>query len=530
MNNFVKVELGCGTTKNEGYIGIDRFPLLGVDIVADLDKGIPLEDNSVDIIFCSHSLEHFDNLSNIVNEIYRVCKHKAIVNILVPYHMESVNLANFYHKQVFNESTFRFFTNDVKTSLDIKDYYNPHASAWGLASSDNSNSTINLVTLSMECFYFPGYESFSDEEKRNARKSLVNVCDQIYYSLAINKSEQVFADSEIFELKEKAKHHEVPIINIIRNRKLDDKIGFNILNDIKKWDNLVLTKQKLAQNRLARRIDENNLNLFKLEQNLNEEISRSEYKLNEGFSNKLNLDKEELLQIINRNKMELSQNINDIENEFNKSFLKTIETIEGIKKDFEYGLEVLKKDNLILLQNIQNQLNLVTSEKNSLAAIVLDLVKEKDRNRYIDRKIHVFKKKHDMYYYICNHRNYTDGLILFNNNLTIRSILILSKIIPYNSYFEYRVFGYGKRINCFIISNIGAKLFIELVKDGEIVKQECITVMEEGPLNIILEQDIKGEIYIRFKTLDNYSIVRVLEISNRKFMFFSKKSLATYVD
>lgn len=530
---MIKVELGCGTTKNDGYIGIDRFPLPNVDIVADLNTGIPLDSDSVDIIFCSHSLEHFNDLNNIISEIYRVCKHKAIVNILAPYHMESVNLANFYHKIVFNESTFRFFTDEEKTSIDARDYYNPHASLWGLASSDNSNSTINLVTLSMEYFYFPGYENLSDEEKRNARKSLVNVCDQIYYSLAINKSVKTFTDGEIIALCEKAKYYEVPIINNIRNRNLDDKINFNILNNIKKWDNIVLTKQELAEVRLAKRIDENNLNLFKLEQNFSEKVIQSADELNEKLNIKINENRYELNSSLNQSREEVDQNISDINKKLKQSnetiFFKineitnkNIEIVESIKKDFE----ILIEENLVAVQNIQNQLNFLTAEKNSLAAIALDLVKEKERNRYFI----LFKKKQDMYYNICNHRNYMDGVILCNNNFTNSSIVNLSKVIPYNSYFEYRIFGYGKRINYFVISNIGAKLFVELVEGSKIIKQEYISIMQEGPFTIILDEEIRGEIYIRFKTLDNYSIIRVLEISSRKFLCFSKKSLAAYID
>lgn len=202
MENLVKVDLGCGHRKTEGYLGIDRFDLPGVDIVADLNKGIPLEDNSVDIMLCSHALEHFDNIYFITEEIHRVCKHKSLIYVLAPYHMETVNFANFYHKQVFNESTFRFFAApDSTSSIDKRDYYNPHAFIWGLGTSDNSQLTINIHTVSIEYFYFPDYIDLSEEEKRNARRSLQNVCDQIYYILAVNKEGTPFTLDEIEELK-----------------------------------------------------------------------------------------------------------------------------------------------------------------------------------------------------------------------------------------------------------------------------------------------------------------------------------------
>jgi hypothetical protein len=46
----VKVDLGCGPVKRPGFIGIDRFPLPGVDITADINKGIPLPQDSVDYL------------------------------------------------------------------------------------------------------------------------------------------------------------------------------------------------------------------------------------------------------------------------------------------------------------------------------------------------------------------------------------------------------------------------------------------------------------------------------------------------
>lgn len=47
----MKVEIGCGGTKNEGFIGIDRFELPGVDVVADINEGLPIEENRVSLLF-----------------------------------------------------------------------------------------------------------------------------------------------------------------------------------------------------------------------------------------------------------------------------------------------------------------------------------------------------------------------------------------------------------------------------------------------------------------------------------------------
>ncbi|MGE4272456.1 MAG: methyltransferase domain-containing protein [Desulfitobacterium sp.] len=75
-----------------------------------MNEGLPFEDNSAEIILACHSLEHMDDLYFTMSEIFRICKHKAILYILAPYYKSSLNIANLYHKNVFNEETFRFFS------------------------------------------------------------------------------------------------------------------------------------------------------------------------------------------------------------------------------------------------------------------------------------------------------------------------------------------------------------------------------------------------------------------------------------
>ena len=106
----MKIDLGSGGCRQEGFLGIDRYPLEGVDVVADLNETFPLANDSVDLLFASHSLEHLKDLISVVREIYRVCKHGAQVCIVAPYFEQKLNLANPYHICAFNEHTPRFWT------------------------------------------------------------------------------------------------------------------------------------------------------------------------------------------------------------------------------------------------------------------------------------------------------------------------------------------------------------------------------------------------------------------------------------
>ena len=206
VNRVVRADLGCGKKKQPSFIGIDRFPLPGVDIVADMNKGLPLADNSVDYLAASHSLEHVDDLTLTMQEIYRVCKHKALVCIVAPYYHTSANMANPFHKQAFNEHTPRFFTTSDWTPVNKLDYQSPGVPEWGLAESDNSKCTIDFRCLRMEFFYFPQYRQLDENEKRRLRQSLLNVVDTIMYHFLVVK--EPISDQELEHIASTIKYEE----------------------------------------------------------------------------------------------------------------------------------------------------------------------------------------------------------------------------------------------------------------------------------------------------------------------------------
>jgi SAM-dependent methyltransferase len=212
----VRVDLGCGKKKEPGFVGIDRFPLPGVDIVADMNKGLPLADNSADYLVASHSLEHVDDLIFTMQEIYRVCKHKALVCIVAPYYHTSANMANPFHKQAFNEHTPRFFTTSDWTPVNKLDYQSPGVPEWGLAESDNSKSTIDFRCLRMELFNFPQYRQLDENEKRRLRQSLLNVVDTIMYHFLVVK--EAVPEEELEHIANTIKYQEPTFYTLRRQQ------------------------------------------------------------------------------------------------------------------------------------------------------------------------------------------------------------------------------------------------------------------------------------------------------------------------
>jgi SAM-dependent methyltransferase len=118
----IKINLGGGRTKMDGFVNIDVLDFPEVDIVHDLNKGIPLEDNSVSEVYSSHTLEHLDDIVSIVKEMYRVCEDGAKITIKVPYFKSIGAFKDPTHKQFFTDKTFDYFDKANIENGSLPDY------------------------------------------------------------------------------------------------------------------------------------------------------------------------------------------------------------------------------------------------------------------------------------------------------------------------------------------------------------------------------------------------------------------------
>lgn len=83
----MKLDIGCGKNKKEGFLGVDQYAMDGVDIIHDIRKPWPWEDNSVDEVYSSHFIEHLSASERVYffNELFRVLKPGAKATIVVPH-------------------------------------------------------------------------------------------------------------------------------------------------------------------------------------------------------------------------------------------------------------------------------------------------------------------------------------------------------------------------------------------------------------------------------------------------------------
>jgi predicted SAM-dependent methyltransferase len=80
------LNLGCGSRYHAAWTNVD-FTSSGTDVLAhNLLKGIPFADQSFDVVYHSHVLEHFskDDGNRFLKECYRVLKPNGILRVAVP--------------------------------------------------------------------------------------------------------------------------------------------------------------------------------------------------------------------------------------------------------------------------------------------------------------------------------------------------------------------------------------------------------------------------------------------------------------
>jgi ubiquinone/menaquinone biosynthesis C-methylase UbiE len=81
-----KLHLGCGNKHINGFINIDARDLPNVDIVEDVKTLNSFDDNSIDLIYASHILEHITRVeyTDVLTKWYNLLKSDGILRIAVP--------------------------------------------------------------------------------------------------------------------------------------------------------------------------------------------------------------------------------------------------------------------------------------------------------------------------------------------------------------------------------------------------------------------------------------------------------------
>jgi len=110
LENRIKLNLGCGTNKVEGYLGVDKIKTPASDIIHNLNSfPYPFEDNSVEEIVMDNVLEHLQDVIKVMEELYRICIPGALIHINVPYFKSNSAFTDPTHRHFFTETSFKYF-------------------------------------------------------------------------------------------------------------------------------------------------------------------------------------------------------------------------------------------------------------------------------------------------------------------------------------------------------------------------------------------------------------------------------------
>jgi predicted SAM-dependent methyltransferase len=188
--NKLQLNIGAAVTRIPGFVNIDIAP--NADISLDLNRDrLPFNDNSVDLVFSYHTVEHVENYLFALGEIHRVLKHKGKFLLGVPYVTATrSNLVNPYHHQNFDEYSFDFFDPER-----LK----------GSASEENN---IFFKKVFHEFRYMSGFKLLHPPIRNWCRKHFLNVVKKIDFGLlAIKYPEEkvILSKKDIDEMKKEFK-------------------------------------------------------------------------------------------------------------------------------------------------------------------------------------------------------------------------------------------------------------------------------------------------------------------------------------
>lgn len=130
----MKLDLACGNSKREGYLGIDIAKTDSTDYVFNLlEFPWPFEDDSIDEINCSHFIEHIphdiknpndsrDGFIQFMDEIYRILVPGGKAHIQCPYYTSMRAFGDPTHTRYIAEWSFFYFSKEWVETNKLEHY------------------------------------------------------------------------------------------------------------------------------------------------------------------------------------------------------------------------------------------------------------------------------------------------------------------------------------------------------------------------------------------------------------------------
>lgn len=161
---MIKINLGSGFKRFEGFVNIDDDPLVKPDHVIQLDDvniRLPFEDNSVDEIKAHHILEHIgDGFIPLIKELYRVAAPGCILDIAAPNETHSVYFGDPTHKRPINVNIMYMFSKKF-----VNEHISKYNSSNGMAIKYDIDWEVIDYSFDYDQFYLPMLNDFFNRKE-----------------------------------------------------------------------------------------------------------------------------------------------------------------------------------------------------------------------------------------------------------------------------------------------------------------------------------------------------------------------------
>lgn len=180
----MKINIGSGYKRYDGFLNIDSDPLTKPDILVDIENDpIPLDDNSVDEIKAYHILEHIgEGYFKLIQELYRICKDTAIVDIQVPHHRSEVFYNDPTHVRFITVENLRMFSKSRNEW-----YLNQWNSSSGLGTKLNVDFEIIEFNFIPSGRWIERFKTMTSDQIEEVSANFNNVYDELHCKLQVIK-------------------------------------------------------------------------------------------------------------------------------------------------------------------------------------------------------------------------------------------------------------------------------------------------------------------------------------------------------
>ena len=102
------LDIGCGSAKVPGSVGLDVSPDTAADIVHDLDVfPYPIQDESFDDILLQDVLEHVQQPIRLFEELHRIARPGACIQLRTPHFSSVLAYGDPTHRHAFSTLAIR---------------------------------------------------------------------------------------------------------------------------------------------------------------------------------------------------------------------------------------------------------------------------------------------------------------------------------------------------------------------------------------------------------------------------------------